>query len=242
MEKFVWSDQLGPRSRKAWLLFVLGDGDEVLPFNGETIPGVVVVQDNIYEKEGKWSKTIFTLRVAEGVRPIAGRDGWDTGRFAEGIATAVGTAIPTTWPELSEALGVSVPSAMEFLRAWRPGAATRLDKVESELAELEEASAASSAEDTAMVTVSFGSPTNREIRDGYWESPKPIPGYDGAEIRLLDPEAGWSEGNLEVVGITGSVLSVRHSAGTRGGYYAVTVAVLPGTEVPVPPFETRLER
>jgi len=44
-----------------------------------------------------------------------------------------------------------------------------------------------------IVTVSFGSPSNRSIREGYWESPKGIPGYT-AEIRLKDSsKAGRGE-------------------------------------------------
>lgn len=238
MKSIKWSNQIGSRDRSAWLLFVRGD--EIIPFGGQDIPGVVVVRGTDYEKSGKWSHTTFRLQLADGIREIAGRDGWETGRFVEGLGSAVGHATPDTWADTAKALGVSVPSAMEFLRSWRPKAAAKLDEVEQALANLEEASAQQET-DSVIVTVSFGSPSNRAIREGYWESPKGISGYN-AEIRLKDREQGWNEGNIEVVGISGTILSVKHSAGMHGGYYAVSVAVIPGTETEIPPFETAREK
>jgi len=238
MKSIEWSNQDGPRGRGAWLLFVRGD--EIIPFKGQDISGVVVVRGTDYEKAGRWSHTTYRLDVADDVRHIAGRMGWETGRFVEGLGSAVGCKTPDTWVDVAVALGVSVPSAMEFLRSWRPKAADKLDEVEQALVALEEASAELEA-DSVIVTVSFGSPTNRAIREGYWESPKGIPDYN-AEIRLKDPAQGWSEGNIEVVGISGTILSVKHSSGMHGGYYAVSVAVIPGTETETSPFETAREK
>jgi len=48
---------------------------------------------------------------------------------------------------------------------------------------------------------------------------------------------GWTEKNISVIGISGTVLSVKHSSGMHGGYYAVSVAVIPGTETAIPPFQ-----
>lgn len=232
MQQLTWSDELASRGRNPFLLFVRGD--EIIPFRGENIPGVVVVRGTDYTKNGKWSHTTYRLELAESIRYIAGYDGWGTGRFVEGLGSAVGCPTPDTWPDTASALGVSVPSAMEFLRSWRPKAAAKLDEVEESLAALEEVSEQET--DSVIVTVSFGSPSNRAAREGYWVSPKDIPGYN-AEIRLRIREQGWTEGNIEVVGITGTVLSVKHSAGMHGGYYAVSVAVIPGTETEIPPFE-----
>ena len=58
----------------------------------------------------------------------------------------------------------------------------------------------------------------------------------------MDKIKGWAEGNISVVGIAGTVLSVKYSAGMHGGYYAVSVAVIPGTETEIPPFETARDR
>ncbi len=235
--RIEYSNEKGSRGRAPFLLFMRGD--EVIPFNGNNLVGVVVVVGTDYTKNGKWSYTTYRLQLADGIRHIVGRDGWETGRFVEGLGSAVGCKTPDTWTDTAKALGVSVPSAMEFLRAWRPKAAAKLDEVEQSLAVLEEAS--SQQEDFQIVTVSFGSPTNREIRDGYWESPKSIPDHK-AEIRLEDPQQGWTEGNIAVVGISGTVLSVKHSSGMHGGYYAVSVAVISGTETEIPFFETAREK
>ncbi len=201
MNKIEWSNGIGNRSRSSWLLFVRGD--QVIPFNGENITGVVVISGTDSEKAGKWSHTTYRLQIADGIRVIAGRDGWETGRFVEGLGAATGCATPDTWPQVALALGVSVPSAMEFLRAWRPKAAARLDEVEQALADLEDACVTNATpEDPVSVVVSFGGPTNREIGNGFWESPKVVPGYN-AEIRLKDRSQGWTEGNIEVAGISG---------------------------------------
>lgn len=232
-----WSDQIGNRSRQPWLLLI--KGDDVVPFTGGNISGLVVVRGTDYEQAGRWSHATYRLQLADGVRHIAGRNGWETGTFAEGLGSAVGCATPDTWGDMARALGVSVPSAMEFLRGWRPKAALALDEVEQALADLE--AEGSSSSDSVIVVVSFGSPSNRSIREGYWESPKEIPGYE-AEIRLRDPSGDWDADNIEVVGISGTVLSVRWAAGMHGGYYAVSVAVIPGTETEIPPFETRREQ
>lgn len=233
MENIEWSNGIGSRGRGPFLLFIRGD--EIIPFGGSNIAGVVVVRGTDYTKNGKWSHNTYRLQLAEGIRHIAGMSGWETGRFVEGLGSAVGCATPDTWPDTAKALGVSVPSAMEFLRSWRPKAAEKLDEVEQSLAKLEEVSEQET--DSVIVTVSFGSPTNAAIRGGYWESPKTIPGYK-AEIRKLDRSGSWAEGNIAVVGISGTVLSVKHSAGMHGGYYAVSVAVLPGTEIEIPAFQT----
>lgn len=212
MQNIEWSNRIGSRECRPFLLLI--KGDEVIPFAGSNIPGVVVVRGTDYTKQGKWSHTTYRLQVVDGVRHIAGRDGWETGRFVEGLGSAVGCATPDTWADTAKALGVSVPSAMEFLRSWRPKAAEKLDEVEQALVKLEEVSEQERETDCAIATVSFGSPSNRAIREGYWESPKDIPGYK-AEIRLKDSGKGWTESNISVVGIFGTVLSVKHSAGMQ---------------------------
>ena len=231
---YEWSNEMGSRSRSAWLLFV--QGDVVIPFNGKDIPDVAVIRGTDYKKNGKWSHTTYRLELAPSVRAIAGHSGWETGRFVEGLASAVKSCgkTPDTWAEVANLIGVSVPSAMDFLRAWKPKAAAKLDEVEQALAGLEEATG--QTEDSLIVMVSFGNPTNRQMAEGWWEAPKAIPGYN-AELRLKDQSEGWlSETNIEVVGITGTALSVKFSAGMHGGYYAVSVALVPGTETEFPPF------
>lgn len=233
---------MGSRSRSAWLLLV--KGEEIISFAEKTMSGWVVVQGTDYSKNGKWSHTTFRLELANGVRAIAGHNGWETGRFVEGLRSAVSGSGPIDrWPDLAHALGVSVPAAMAFLREWRPKAAAALDLVDAQLEALEASvPATSEIVDTVTITVSFGSPTNRAIADGWWSAPKQITGQK-AQLRLIDPKKGWEKENIVVVGMTGTVLNAVSSSGMHGGYRAITVAVVPGTETQIPAFvpETRPE-
>ena len=129
-----WSDGIGPRERSPFLLFIRGD--EILSFYGENISGVVAIRGFDRIKNGKWSYTVYRLQVADGIRYIKGRDGWETGRFIEGLGAAVGCPTPDTWADTAKALGVSVSSAKEFLRRRRPKAAAELDEVDRALANL----------------------------------------------------------------------------------------------------------
>lgn len=225
----VWSDLLGSRSREAWLLLVKGENVHV--FTGQGIAGVVVVRGTDYKKNGKWSHTTYRLELLPGVRAIPGRDGWETNRFTEGLQAAVHRRDPIdTWSDVASALGISVPGAMKFLREWRPKAARTLDEVDAKLSELDDlADAAATEADTVQVVVSFGSPTRRQRSEGFWESPKGIPDHRGADVRLIDHAKGWEDGNVQVHGMAGTVLSVVRTGGHGGGYVSVTVAVVPGT-------------
>lgn len=232
LSNITYSDGIGSRGRRPFLLFVRGE--EIVNFRGENIPGIVVVRGTDFTKNGKWSHTTYRLELAECIRHIAGRDGWETGRFVEGLRSAVGGSAIDTWADVANALGVSVPAAMTFLRSWRPKAAEALDKVDEALSELDDAAEAVETEaDTKIVVVSFGSPTRCARAEGFWTNPKSIPA--GGELRLIDTEKGWAAENIAVHGVTGKVLSATHASGHGGGYVSVTVAVVPrtGTEVPV---------
>ena len=221
-KELEWSDQLGSRRRSPWLLFI--KGDDIIPFKGQSIKGVVVVKGTDYTKQGDWSHTDYRLKIAgNGIRVITGKNGWETGRFTEGLGSAVGCKTPDTWAETAKALGVSVPSAMKFVKSHYPSDGQKLDKVEQELMALEEEPG---QKELAIIVVSFGAPTNKDVRDGYWQSPRGIPGYDGA-IRLINPNNGWVKENIEVVGISGTILDVKWASGRNGGYYAVSVAIRP---------------
>lgn len=225
-----WSDGIGSRGRCGWLLLV--KGEEITPFKGSNIPGVVVVRGTDYHKNGKWSHTTYRLELGQGVRAISGKDGWETGRFVEGLRSAVSFNSPIdTWADVANAMGVSVPSAMEFLKEWRPKAATALDEVDAQLSALDDAvDPTAPVVDTETVVVSFGGPTNRAIADGFWKNPKSITGHNG-ELRLIDLTKGWTKDNIRVARMIGTVLSATHASGYHGGYVSVTVVVVPGLTV-----------
>jgi len=230
-EIITWSDEMGSRSRSAWLLLV--KGEKIVSFTGQNLPSMVVVRGTDYHKNGKWSHTTYRLELATGVRAIPGKNGWETGRFVEGLRDATRGSTPIdTWVDVANALGVSVPSAMAFLREWRPKAAAALDEVDTQLSALDEAAGTEVVVDTETIVVSFGSPTNRQMAAGFWQNPKAIPG--GGELRLLDTTKGWVKENIRVEGIVGTVLSATLASGHHGGYVSVTVAVVPGTTTPPP--------
>jgi hypothetical protein len=219
--EFEWSNGVGSRGRRAWLLLIKGERIEA--FSGSDVAGVVSILASNYKKDGKWSKTTYRLGLFPGVRAIAGMEGWETGKFTEGLRSAASVEKVETWSDVGSALGVSVPAAMEFLRAWRPKAAEEIDEVDSKLTELEDATVDAAGE-VETITVSFGSPTRRMREEGFWTSPKSIPGVEG-EVELVDAAGGWTLGNVRVTGCVGNVLSVTHSSGHGGGYVAVVVAV-----------------
>jgi hypothetical protein len=224
MKAIEWDNQVGSRGREPFLLFVRGD--QVLPFSGKDIAGVVVVKGTDYEKNGKWSHTTYRLQVADNVRCLAGRMGWEKGTLAEGLQKAAGVDfVVDTWPEVAQCLGISVVSAMKFMRENHPKEAEDLDVVERELEKLDDVEHSAQIETT---TVSFGGPSNREISEGYWEAPKPIKGFEEANICLIEPSNGWGDReNIRIVGVTGVVTSTNHVMGMHGGYYAVEISIIP---------------
>lgn len=228
-DSITWSDGIGHRGRRSWLLLI--KGEKIVSFTGGSVKDFAVVRGSDFHKNGKWSHTKYRIELAAGVRAISGLDGWETGRFAEGLRSAVsGSGNIDTWGQLANALGVSVPSAMSFLREWRPAAATAFDEVDAKLTELDEAAeTAEASAETETVVVSFGSPTRRQREEGFWVNPKSILGHK-AQIRLIESSKGWEMGNIAVAGMVGTVISATHSSGHGGGYVSVTVAVVPGTE------------
>lgn len=230
--KVIYSDQLASRRRRAWAI-VIGPGDEIELFTGESIPGKVAVVGYDYEKKGVWSHTTYRLAVAEGVRFLSGHFGFETGRtFLEGLRTA--TRKPTDrWHEVANALGVSLPVAQEFLRAWLPKEAQRLDQVEADLASLDEASPTGAA----TISITYGSPTRAARERGFWEWPVRILNEDGQEVGRVSPE-GEPSGQVKV-------LKRETSSGYGGGYVSLLIAVPEGCRAehsPAPGEKTRAEQ
>jgi len=235
MSECTYSDQLGSRSRRPFLLFVTGKG-EVVRFRGESLPGVAVVVGTDYSRNGKWSATTYRLEVAEGVRAISGREGWETGRFTEGLRTAVNFDQPIDrWEDVASSLGVTVAEAMRLLREWRPKESADLDAVEERLAALDDA-ADESGHETEIISVSFGAPTRRRMREGFWEWPVRIIRVEdpsdpfSEEIEEVgrveaDPDKGWYE---PVASGLVTVVSVERSSGHHGGYVSMRLSVPAG--------------
>jgi len=148
----------------------LAKGGEVQKFDGENIPGYCAVVTEQYEKAGKWSNTSYRLELAPGVRalyflsPLHGTWGDNLG----------------SWGEVAEELGLPVDVAQAIVRAEYPHTAKRLDDLEQFALAVE----ATGEMTTETVVISFGSPTNRSIREGFWGNPKSSRTSDGRVVTV----------------------------------------------------------
>jgi hypothetical protein len=228
-----WNDGQGHRDRRAWAL-ILGPGDVARPFTGESIPGVCAAFVAGANKNGKWSSTTYQVELAEGVRLVSGHEGWDTGTFAEGLASATHREVHR-WVDLANVLGVSLRAAQAFLRAWRPKAAEALDRIEADLEALD---ASAGPDGASVATVSFGSPVSR-IRAAFWAAPV-LAIKDGALVGRIRPgRPTWAEEGREVTLVWSNpqsegavrVLECVHSSGMHGGTYSLRCAVSEGTDL-----------
>jgi hypothetical protein len=214
-----YEEGIGSRDRRSWLLFVTAG--EVTPFAGETIPGVAAVVGTQFRKNGKWSSTTYRIVLAPGVCALSGRMGWETGTFREGLG-ALAKAPTDTWAEVAAALGVGVPEAQAFLRAFRPTEAAHLDEVDAVLDAVDAA-----GDGASTIKVSFGGPTKRQAAEGFWAR-REIPG--GGELVLAEgaPLTGssWAvPGAVRLEGRAGRILDIVHGSGHGGGYVTVTLAL-----------------
>ena len=217
MTSLTWSDQQGHRNRRAWLLIIYHD--TITVFSGQSLPGTVAVVDSRYSKNGKWSHTTYQLELADKVTAIAGTDGWEDGTFREGLAAATGK--PTSrWFDLANTLGVSLTSAQQWLRGWRPKAAEHYDEVETMLASVGDIAPSGATE----ISISFGSPTRKLRERGYWSWPISIVTSNGNIVAQLTPEQYQVAGQYGPVAVT----NFSQASGHGGGSVTVKLAVPDG--------------
>ena len=213
--EILWNDQIAHRNRKPYLFFVK-DG-EAVAFKGSDIPGVATVINHEWTKAVKWSCTDWNIVLQPGVAFHSGHRGFDSDRICGRVES---------WVEVAQQYHCSINSIREVFQYFSPREAEEIDATEQKLAAVDDA-AAKVETDLVVGTLSFGSPTNRAIREGFWDKPRPIP---GGEIRKIDPSGGWCEDNLEIVGVEGKIISVDHVRGMHGGSYTIKYAIAPGTE------------
>ena len=111
-----------------------------------------------------------------------------------------------------------VEVAQKIVREEYPRTERRLD-------ELEEFAQSLPQGEIETVIVSFGSPSNRPIAEGWWDAPKSATTSWGAKV-VVQPggEKGWA--SPEVIEPKESkIISSRSSPGMHGGYVTVEVAV-----------------
>lgn len=122
-----WSDRQGHRDRAAGLWLRDGAG-RLYSFTGAPIPGVAAGIRVGGERRGKWSHTVYRVRLAPGVAvAFRGHSGWETGRWDEALAA-------TTWDEVAAKLLVTVEEARRFFASIdAPRTCAALDAAEAPL-------------------------------------------------------------------------------------------------------------
>lgn len=227
-EYVTYSDRIGHRSRRAWAVIV-GPGDSVVDFSASSAIGVKFI-DSDYEQSGKWSHTTYRVILPPGARLVAGHMGWETGTWREALADKRPRREPViTWLDAASALGVSAAAVMSYARAHQKGDARHFDEVDRKLAEADDAASAAQS-DLAQVAVSFGSPTNRAIDDGFWEWPIAIADDTGAHRGYVRPvKVDYTTTYVPDPDLTAVVVvEVIHSSGYHGGYMTVRLAMPAG--------------
>lgn len=216
VEEILWNNQIASRERRAYLILVK-DG-VAHAFKGVSIAGVGEVLHTHHYKAGKWSSTDFNILLAPGATHFHGHLDFDTNRICGRVEN---------WGEVAAQFGCSVTSIREAIEYFSPGEATLIDAVEEKIATIDDAAYEAGGNEMVTGNISFGCPCNRDIANGYWHWPRAIP---GGEIRKINLEKGWTVDNLEIVGIKGKVLDVKHRRGMHGGWYDISYAIAPGTE------------
>ncbi len=161
------------------------------------------------KKKGKWSNTTYYLELAPGVRPLY---------FLSPMHGTWGDNLPS-WGAVAEKLQLPVTVAQEIVRREYPSTAKRLDNLEVFAAELAETN-----HDVEVVVISFGSPTNRQIREGYWSQPKRGYTSTGQEVIVERGDDGWAK-PVVVTPEGAQIVSSQHIPGMHGGCWAIEVAV-----------------
>ncbi|NCC29884.1 MAG: hypothetical protein EOM22_17510 [Gammaproteobacteria bacterium] len=63
------------------LLADVGGEQLIVQFTGESIPGVARIIKEDYEKNGKWSKTTWSVELADGIHGFSLSQDWETGKY-----------------------------------------------------------------------------------------------------------------------------------------------------------------
>lgn len=206
-----YNDGLRHGSRRPRLY--LTKKSEAVKFEGESIEGYCVITASKYQQNGKWSNTTYQLELAPGVKAF------------ELLSPLHGTWGDnfTSWGEVVEYFSLPIQKVKEIVEREYPSLSKRMDSVEKFALELE-----SQGQEMETVVISFGSPTNRAIREGYWSDPKTGQTSDGQKV-IIEPSQGeYGSGWCKPVVVTprgARVISSKHSPGMHGGYWAIEVVV-----------------
>lgn len=212
MKNIKYNDGLCNGGRRPRLYLV--KGYEYHKFEGNNIDGICAIASTDYRKNGKWSNTDYDITLAPGVKDI---------RFLSPLHGVWGSEFKN-WGEMASQLGIAVQTIQEIIRKEYPTTAKRLDDLEKFAMDIEN----STGELTETVIISFGSPTNRAIREGFWATPKGNVTSTGIKVIVAPSENEnglcWSKPIL-VEPSNGKILTSYSTPGHHGGYITVEVAV-----------------
>lgn len=213
MNTCKYNDGLCDGGRRPRLYLV--KGGEVRKFGKENIPGFCAVITAQYQKNGKWSNTDYTLDLAHGVRAL---------EFLSPLHGTWGDDL-SSWGEVAERLALPVEVCQMIVRAEYPKTGERLDQLEAFAVAV---AAEQQGAVTETVIVSFGSPSHRAIREGYWSQCKTAQTTDGRTVTVQPGQGEYGPDwyKAEAVAPDGAkVLASRHKPGMHGGYWTLEVAV-----------------
>jgi hypothetical protein len=113
-------------SRKLNLL-ILGGGTAIIPFAGETIPGIARITKAQYEKCGKWSHTRWDVSLAEGVVHHALWMDWSTDQYVPARTWERALADMQSAIRARSRVDVTAEAVENFIRTCLHKTAIRLD-------------------------------------------------------------------------------------------------------------------
>lgn len=196
-----YDDGLGHRSRRSML--ILYCANFAIKFTGEDIPGVCVITNSSYNKNGKWSSTSYNIELAAGFKASSITQSWEGGKFCDDV---------TSWKVIQSQLGLEGlnPSALkDFVAIFLPTTLARFNELAEKLAAIDDAVEESGVE---WIEYKFASIYHTRRR--------------GSTQLLLDGVV-WNRNENEVV----KILSERHESGRGGGDYFYTLMI--STEVKI---------
>lgn len=202
--EIVYNDGLKSGDRSPRLYFK--NNGIMTKFEGKSIPSVAVVLTAEYEKAGKWSNTTYRVELAKGVEHYI---------FLSPLHGIWGQEY-ISWLEVANHLGIGINEAKRVVGEEYPVTYQRLEDIEKISDTLPEDS------DYEVITINFGSPTRREMSDGFWEKPKSL-GDVTISLKDSDGGGGWNIENIDVN--KGKILDCTRTPGMHGGYVSVRVMV-----------------
>lgn len=208
METIGYNDGLETGGRTPRLYLV--KGYDYYKFSGSNIEGVCAVTSSSFNKNGKWSSTSYNILLALGVKAIP---------FLSRLHGIWGDNF-NNWGEMSEKLGIFIGTIQEIVRKEYPRTAKRLDDLEKFSLDME-----NNSETVEVVIISFGSPTNRRIKEGFWKNPQERNTSTGIKV-VVAPSSNddWSKPVL-IEPENGKILTSYTTPGHHGGYVTIEVAI-----------------